>query len=61
MKLLYFSSPSAFRDFRKTNLSSADATAIHLSELAKDHLPLTTVDIVVIEGENPAAPVNGFA
>ena len=57
---MYFSSPSAFRNFRKTNLSSADAIAIDFSELAKNHLPLTTVDIVVIEGENPVTPIDGF-
>ena len=57
---MYFSSPSAFRNFCKTNLSSVDVTAIDFSELAKNHLPLTTVDIVVIESENPVTPIEGF-
>ena len=57
---MYFSSPSAFRNFRKTNLSSTDVPAIDFSDLAKNHLPLATVDIVVIEGENPVTPIDGF-
>jgi hypothetical protein len=61
MKFLYVSGPSAFRDLRKADLPSVDSFKTHLGELAQDHLPLATVDVVVIKGENPAAPVDDFA